>query len=101
MAKTIPLKSVELVKGGEPAKYAELIRSVAGGLPPGKGAEIEEIRKRTRILDALDKAGDEAESFDLEDADAAHLLQCLKQMQWAIVSPGIVTFHDDIAEAVK
>lgn len=106
MAKTIPLKEVHLAQkpgpDSEPAKYSELIRTVVGSVMiQSGGAEISEIRKRVRILDALDALEGGAEELILEDADAEALLGYLKTFKWGVISSGIVQFHDDIEKAVK
>jgi len=62
--------------------------------PPEKGFnDLEEMRKRTKILDKLEKANG---SLKLEDAEADTLQACAKEMVWKILDPAIVTFLDDV-----
>jgi|307.fasta_scaffold00843_12 hypothetical protein len=78
--------------------WDEAIRQVIRRpLDTQKGAEIEEIRKGIRVLDALDKAKDGV--IELEDADWEHLKAKTQAMQWAFVDKRILQFIDDIMDA--
>jgi len=63
---------------------------------PQKGAEVEEIRKGIRVLDAVEKANP---VLELEDADYDHLKTKTQAMQWAFVDRRILTLVDDILNA--
>jgi hypothetical protein len=63
---------------------------------PQKGAEIEEIRKGIRVLDAIEKADP---VLELEDSDWEHLREKVQVMQWAFIDKRIMTFVDDILTA--
>lgn len=99
--KVIKLKSVKLSQNPDedPVGYGDLIRTIVRGIDVREGADIEDIKKRLRIIDALDATKDD--TLKLEDADAEYLVGKVKANKWAIVSPGIVQFHDDIVAAVK
>jgi len=78
--------------------WDEAIRQVIRRpLDTQKGAEIEEIRKGIRVLDALDKAEDGV--ITLEDADWEHLKSKTQAMQWAFVDKRILQFIDDVMDA--
>jgi hypothetical protein len=74
------------------ASYADLIRACAKHVGQ-TGVDIDEQRKRFRILDVLDKT---PEIIELEDADAEHLKGLVKKMQWALVSKDVVAFGDAV-----
>ena len=77
--------------------WPEAIRQVIRRpLDPQKGADIEEIRKGIRVLDALDKNN---QVLELEDADWTHLVEKTKAMQWAFVDRRIIQFIDDVNNA--
>jgi hypothetical protein len=77
--------------------WAEAIRQVIRRpLDPQKGADIEEIRRGIRILDALERGG---QVLELEDADWEHLCAKTRTMQWAFVDRRIVAFVEDVLEA--
>jgi hypothetical protein len=62
-----------------------------------KGANIDEMRKGIRVLDALDAS--QHEVLELEDADWEFLKQKVEKMPWAMVDRRFVQFHDDITGA--
>lgn len=58
------------------------------------GFSTDEIRKRTRILEALENQKDG--KINIEDADIVTLKACIKVMQWGFMHKDIVKFVDDI-----
>jgi len=77
--------------------YADVIRQVIRRpLDPSKGADVEEMRKGIRVLDAVDRAG---QVLELEDADWEHLKAKTAAMQWAIIDRRILTFCDEVNNA--
>jgi len=62
-----------------------------------KGANIDEMRKSIRILDALDAAQDDV--LTLEDADWEFLKTKVEKCPWGIVDRRILAFCDDVLEA--
>jgi hypothetical protein len=77
--------------------WSEAIRQVLRRpLDPQKGADIEELRRSIRVLDALDACDG---TLELEDADWEHLCQKVKAMQWAFVDRRIVQLIDSVLEA--
>jgi hypothetical protein len=77
--------------------WGEAIRQVIRRpLDPQKGADIEEMRKGIRVLDALEAAD---QVLELEDADWEHLKVKTEAMQWAFVDRRIIAFVEDINAA--
>jgi hypothetical protein len=58
-----------------------------------KGANVEEMRRSIRILDALDKSTD---VLELEDADYDYLKSRVPNARFGLVDPAIVQFIDDV-----
>lgn len=61
-----------------------------------RGADIEEIRRGIRILDAVDKADG---VLELEDADWEHLKAKTLSMTWAVVDKRLLRIVDDVVDA--
>jgi hypothetical protein len=85
-------------------EWRELIRQVIRRpLDTQRGADIEEMRKGIRVLDALDGCpetyGLQPEILALEDADWEHLKAKTLAMQWAIVDRRVLEFIDAILQA--
>jgi hypothetical protein len=77
--------------------WSEAIRQVLRRpLDPQKGADIEEMRRSIRVLDALDASDG---TLELEDADWQHLCQKVRAMQWAFVDRRIVQLIDSVLDA--
>lgn len=91
--KKLELKETEIKKSNtETLNYKELISAALNVVPQG-GFSPEEIRKRLRVIDALDKSN---EVFELEDADVETLKRCVKEMKWGVMHKNIVEFNDDV-----
>lgn len=58
---------------------------------PTNGFTIKEMARRMRVIEQLDIAKEE-DVVELEDADAACLLECIESMRWAMCKRDIVTF---------
>src|SRR5215831_18742395 len=81
-------------------EWAELIRQVIRRpLDVQRGADIDELRKGIRVLDALDKASENV--LELEDNDWEHLKAKTLAMQWLIIDRRVVWFVDDIVNATE
>ena len=72
--------------------YATLIKFCMNRTPQG-GYTVEEMRKRLRVLDVIEKAGKE---INLEDADFECAKTCVKGMKWGTMHQEIVDFVDYI-----
>ena len=74
-------------------EYSDFIKGCVNNI--GKsGFSSDDIRKRARILDALDNQKDG--KILLEDADLITLKGCIKIMQWAFMHRDILKFVDYI-----
>jgi|SRR5215467_14187249 len=77
--------------------YADVIRQVIKRpLDPQKGADVDEMRKGIRVLDAVDKAD---QVLELEDADYDHLKEKTLAMPWAMVDKRILDFINAVVDA--
>jgi hypothetical protein len=94
--KTIELKIVERA-AGEPWDYREVIKNVINGVDPREGLSVDEMRKRLRVVDALEAC--DGPVLELEDADYELLARKVREMKWIVVDRVIVDFCDDIANA--
>lgn len=78
--------------GESEQSYAELVKACAMSI--GKnGLPVDEQRKRFRLMDVLEKGGD---NLSFEDADAALLKELVKGMPWAVCLREIVEFGDAV-----
>jgi hypothetical protein len=82
------------VEGGKGATYAEMCRTAINNVPRD-GFTVDEMRKRLKIMDALDAAKDKAE-IDIEDADLATLKHCVSEVRWIRLDKAILAFVDYI-----
>jgi|SRR5262245_2667822 len=79
-------------------KAREVITAMLETPPPNQGITYQEMRKRDRVLDALDAAKGQS-YFDLEDADYSVLKGLLDTFQWATAKRELRKILDDLAEA--
>jgi hypothetical protein len=91
----------DLYNGTEKISSATILRMVAGNSPQ-KPLSIDEIRRRVRVLDALDEAKG-GDSFVLEDEDHKVLQAAVENFPWTSASKALLTIVDDVvsAEAAK
>jgi hypothetical protein len=87
--KTIPLRA-----GGAHPSKAVLTQVVS--LSPEKAIGIDEMRRRCRILDALEKADDR---LLLEDADHEILRKAIESFPFQIAHRDILAVVDDVMAA--
>lgn len=74
------------------ATYADLAL-LCVRVPKEGGFGVEEMRKRFRIIDALDGIGDTA-NVKLEDQDADLLKEICKEFKWSAMHKDIIAFTD-------
>jgi hypothetical protein len=91
------MKRIRLVDRGT-FKAREVITAMLESPGSGQGITYAEMRKRDRVLDALERAKDKS-YFDLEDADYAILRGLLDTFQWATGKRELRAILDEIAEA--
>lgn len=95
MMRHIPLRSLDDPRGElATVSTAEVIRNVVRApLDRQRGADIEEIRRGIRILDAVDAANG---SVELEDADWDHLCEKARVTTWGLVDKRLLVVIEDI-----
>jgi len=97
--KAVMNKEVSLrLESGENGNYGELIKMCARQVPP-QGFDVQQMRERQRVLDAVEAAeknskGKKKADIQLEDADFAVALGCIKSMRWGALSKEIIEFVD-------
>ena len=64
--------------------------------PTQGGLDIEEMKKRIRVLNELDKLSGEETEFTIEDADHQTIVNCAKSMRYAFPNQAFIQFDDDI-----
>lgn len=89
--KTVENKKLEIP--GDIKDYFDLIK-ICMNQPPQGGYNADEMRKRLRVLNVIDK---EKESMELEDADVACTQQCVKEMRWNFLHQDILNFVEYIS----
>lgn len=96
--KSLPNRTVEIRIGTSVIKkqYSDLAKECLGGSTT-QGINISEMRQRLRILDCVEKANG---TIELDPADITLFKKVVLEMQWLIVSNGIVEFVNDV-EALK
>jgi hypothetical protein len=77
--------------------YADLCMVCVNRMPDG-GFTVDDMRKRFRVIDQLDKADGHIE---VEDADYALLKTLVNGFRWPAMSAEIVEFVDDVNNAGK
>lgn len=79
-----------------PFKSVDVIRTVVSQPTPGQGINADDMRRRCRILDALEEANG---NLVLEDADHAVLNGLVKSFQFGAAHPALLRVIDDVIEA--
>jgi hypothetical protein len=95
--KTIKLRP-EIVSGNERISSAGVLRLVAANSPQ-KALSVDEMRRRVRILDALDNLPNDAESMHLEDEDVKTLIAAIDAFPWASANRHLLAIIDDVIKA--
>lgn len=78
-------------------KTREVIVSILEMPSGNQGINYAEMRKRTRILDALEIS--KSPYFDIEDADYEHLVKLMNDFQFAVAKRELARVLDDIEHA--
>lgn len=87
-----------MMANGERITSLSIIRLVTTN-SPGRALMVDEIRKRVRILDALDALPPDADHLLLEDDDAATLAAAIESFPWSSASKSLLTIIDDVTKA--
>ena len=97
--KQIPIKKHELAKNDDKEQLTtlDLVKAVVSSKSsPMEGFEISEVRKRLRILDAVDATHKESTVLELEDADFDYLAKLANSHKWPVIDRMIVEFADSL-----
>lgn len=86
--KTIENKAIDFA---DVKNYAGLLRACVS--VPQQGIDLDIMRKRLRVLDALEKAED---TIEVEDVDLKTIQDCVRGMKWNVVHRDIMAFADYI-----
>ncbi len=88
------------VDGGvKNATYADLISQALKASRP-EGYNLDELKKRFRVIDVMDEAK-KGKDIILEDADAAFLQTMLKDFTWLVVDRDLVNLVEDVLAMKK
>ena len=96
--KQIKLRGESISSTGERITSMSILRLVTTN-SPGRAIGVEEMRKRVRVLDALDAVPRDADHVLLEDADADMLSQAIEQFPWSSASKSLLNIIDDVTKA--
>lgn len=88
--KTLINKTIKVA--GNETNYKELIESALNQTPQG-GFSFEEIRKRNKIQDVLDKANGK---MSFEDAEAENLKEIVNASRWIVRDKSIEEFGEEV-----
>lgn len=96
--KTIPLKTVDVLLDGKPTRisYRAQLREILRVPTDPRGADLEEVRRSLRVLDALDK---ESIVLELEDADFEYMAKRVRGARWQVIDPFVLAFIEDVTHA--
>jgi len=93
------MKKIKLHKGdSEQLTSVGIVRLVAGN-SPSKPLGVDEMRRRVRILDALDNLPDNSDHLMLEDEDAKALSAAVEGFPWSSANKQLLAIIDDILKA--
>lgn len=93
--KKIENKKVEIP--GDINNYFDLIL-ICIRQTPKEGYDIIEMRRRMKVIDALEK---EKNFVEIEDTDFISIKKCVNDMRWGIIHQGLIDFVDYITNIKK
>lgn len=88
----------DLMAGNEKISSLTILRLVAGSSPQ-KALTVDDMRRRVRILDALDEVPHNGDTLVLEDEDVKALVDAIEGFPWASANKSILTIIDDVLGA--
>lgn len=89
--KSLALKTFKI--GDQEVTYKVLLQNCLNQVPQA-GFTPEEMRKRIKVLDVLEKAEG---TLELEDADSEVLKACVKEMKWALLNKDVLALCDEVS----
>jgi hypothetical protein len=90
--KVVPLRTLERIN------TRDLLKTVLS-VSPDKAIDVNDMRLRIKILDKLEAAPAEAESFNLEDAEQTRLKAIMETFPWNSADRGVLQIIDDVIGA--
>lgn len=97
--KTIENKTTSISNGDEVNKKfltsGDLLKIIINTVPQG-GLTVEEMKKRLRLIESLDKANETTSSISLEDADFDLLKTQTIDYKWGALHKDIIDLVDSI-----
>jgi len=84
----------DVFSGNEKLSSVTVFRLVTSSSPT-RALTVEEMRRRVRVLDALDAANVQDEWLVLEDEDAKMLAGAVDSYPWASANKGLLSIIDD------
>jgi hypothetical protein len=96
--KFIPCKTVEVTLDGKPTRisYKAQLREIMRVPSDPRGADLEEVRRSLRVLDALDT---EDVVLKLEDADFEYMVKRVRGARWQVIDKFVMAFIEDVTNA--
>jgi hypothetical protein len=95
--KMIPLRVLPDPPQAEISTMSLIREVIRNPQDKSRGADLDEIRRGIRVLDALEQA--HTPVLELEDADYQHLRTKTLAFQWGLIDRRILVIVDDILEA--
>lgn len=92
------MKKIKLRKSSEQVESIGILRLVATN-SPNKPLGVDEMRRRVRVLDALDALEPDAEYLTLEDEDIKILCAAVETFPWSTASKELLEIIEDILHA--
>lgn len=89
--KSLALKSFKI--GEQEVFHKELLKTCLNQVPQA-GFTPDEMRKRIKVLDVLEKSEG---TLELEDADSEVLKACVKEMKWALLNKDVLALCDEVS----
>lgn len=93
--KSIPLNT------DEKFKTREILKIVVSQPLPNQGITVDDMRRRCRILEVLEKLEDDSDVMLLEDADHAVLVRLMNGFQFGVADSRLLKVIDDVIGAVE
>lgn len=92
------MKAITLAERG-PFKTRDIIKIVVEQASGRGGINLDAMRRRIRIIEALEKTPADADQMLLEDADHATLCQLISGFEFSVARPELLQIIDDVIKA--
>lgn len=85
------------IRDDAPFKTLDVLQAVVSQPTPGQGINADEMRRRCRLLDALEKA--DTDALLLEDADHELLVRLINDFQFGTAHPKLLAVIDAVVQS--